>query len=372
MLPDWIWYAFTFAVGCCAGSFVNVVVWRMPRDMSVVKPPSSCPACGGRIAFYDNVPLVSWIALGFKCRRCKAPISSRYFVIELLTGAVFTGLFFLLFRSGLRTGVPPFTAGGWLLYAVTAITAAALIAASAIDLEFKIIPLSICWFITFVGLAGSAAGPLAIDPGAIRRNGLLPSASINTAPLAAGAAVGLAVSWLLLATGLLKRSYTDDREGKNPRHRREMLREIAFLAPVLACSAAAWGLSRRFSPVYCRWFELLQYPAAAGLLGSLWGYFAGCGLVWLTRVAGTVGFGREAMGLGDVHLMGGAGAVLGAGCATAAFFAAPFLGLVWAAFHLFFRKTREIPYGPFLSLGIAAVIIFHDFILGYLGTVFVY
>jgi len=371
-MPDCIWYAFTFAMGCCVGSFVNVAVWRLPRDMSLIKPPSSCPSCGGRIAFYDNIPLFSWIALGFKCRKCDAPISSRYFVIELLTGITFAGLFYLFFRSGLRTGVPAFFSGGWLLYALTAILSAALIAASAIDLELRIIPISICWFATAAGLVGSSVAGLVMNPDAVLEHGLLPVASINTAPPAAGAAAGLAVSWLLLATGLIKRSYTGGFTEQDHSDRREMIAEIAFLLPILACSLAAWSLSRRITPLYCRWLELLQYPAAAGLLGSLWGYFVGCGLVWLTRVAGTIGFGREAMGLGDVHLMGAAGAIVGAGCITAAFFAAPFFGLAWAGFHLFFKKTREIPYGPFLSLGVMVAIIFHDVILRYLGTVFVY
>ena len=115
-VPDWIWYLFVFANGCCIGSFLNVVVYRMPRDKSLISPPSSCPACGRRIHFYDNIPLVSWILLGRKCRFCKAPVSPRYFVIELLTGLVFLGMFILYFTSGLREGVPSFLVGGWLFY----------------------------------------------------------------------------------------------------------------------------------------------------------------------------------------------------------------------------------------------------------------
>ena len=100
VIPDWFWIVFLFAVGCCVGSFLNVVIYRMPRDKSLVVPPSSCPACGKHIRFYDNIPLVSWLLLGRKCRYCKAPISPRYFVIELLTGLVFVGIFALYFRSG--------------------------------------------------------------------------------------------------------------------------------------------------------------------------------------------------------------------------------------------------------------------------------
>ena len=101
-VPDWIWFVFIFVFGCCVGSFLNVVIYRLPRDESLIKPPSACPACGRGIRFYDNIPLISWLLLGAKCRYCKAPISPRYFVIELLTGLVFVGLFFLFFRTDLR------------------------------------------------------------------------------------------------------------------------------------------------------------------------------------------------------------------------------------------------------------------------------
>ncbi|MHC4521226.1 MAG: prepilin peptidase, partial [Planctomycetota bacterium] len=83
---EWIWCAFIFAFGCCIGSFLNVVVYRLPREKSLVSPGSTCPACEKPIRFYDNIPLVSWIVLGAKCRHCKTRISPRYFIIELLTG----------------------------------------------------------------------------------------------------------------------------------------------------------------------------------------------------------------------------------------------------------------------------------------------
>lgn len=97
MLPLWIWLVYIFAFGCCIGSFLNVVIYRMPRDKSLVSPGSFCPACGRHIRFYDNIPLISWLVLRAKCRYCRASISPRYFVIELLTGLVFVGLFVMYF-----------------------------------------------------------------------------------------------------------------------------------------------------------------------------------------------------------------------------------------------------------------------------------
>ena len=380
-VPDWIWFVFIFVFGCCVGSFLNVVIYRLPRDESLIKPPSACPACGRGIRFYDNIPLVSWLLLGAKCRHCKAPISPRYFVIELLTGLVFVSLFFLFFRTDLCSGVGPFPTGGWFIYLIYIILLATLIAASAIDLKLWVIPLSICWFATAVGLIGSALGGYILH---ISDHAFLPYASAKTASLAAGAAIGLAISWGMLATGLIKRSYESDEAsaGQNEpqatsnevqiNHRLEICREIIFLLPIIICSLAAFWLSQKSSPISTWWLNFSQQPVIAGLLGSLWGYFVGCGVVWFARILGTLGFGKEAMGLGDVHLLGAAGAVVGASLVVVAFFIAPFFGLAWAGLRTFFKKTRQIPYGPFLSLGIFTVMIFHDRILDYLNAIFYY
>ncbi|MFH1884046.1 MAG: prepilin peptidase [Planctomycetota bacterium] len=399
-VPDWIWFVFIFAFGCCIGSFLNVVIYRLPRDKSLVTPPSACPACGKHIRFYDNIPLVSWLLLGRKCRYCKASISPRYFLIELLTGLIFLGLFVLYFQVNLRDGIKLDAGGGWFIYLLHIIMFGAFIAASAIDLEYWIIPLSICWFVTAAGLIGSAVGVYIIDPALIRAYSLLPSASVETAALAVGATAGLVISWVLLASGLVKRSYepeiSEDEKGieqKNSKeeiaipnneeesaepdwtsngvnHRLEACREIIFLLPIIVCSMALLWIVREVTPVGAWWEDFSQHPVIAGLLGSVWGYFVGCGIVWGIRIFGTFAFGKEAMGLGDVHLMGAAGAVIGPLYVVVAFFVAPFFGLAWAGFQMFFKKIRQIPYGPFLSLGIFVVMILHDWIRDYLSFVF--
>lgn len=76
-------------LGLLIGSFLNVVVWRVPRGESVVSPPSACPRCGARIAWYDNLPVVSWLVLRGRCRRCHEPISVRYPLVEAGTGILF-------------------------------------------------------------------------------------------------------------------------------------------------------------------------------------------------------------------------------------------------------------------------------------------
>lgn len=80
-------------VGLAIGSFLNVVVWRLPRGKSLVRPPSACPACSRRLRIPDLVPVVSWLALKGRCRYCGAPISVRYPLVEAFTGIVFVLLY---------------------------------------------------------------------------------------------------------------------------------------------------------------------------------------------------------------------------------------------------------------------------------------
>jgi leader peptidase (prepilin peptidase)/N-methyltransferase len=82
-----------FLSGLAFGSFLNVCIYRLPRGLSVVVPRSACPLCKQPIAFYDNIPVVSWLILGGRCRQCKARISPRYLLIELLTGALFVACY---------------------------------------------------------------------------------------------------------------------------------------------------------------------------------------------------------------------------------------------------------------------------------------
>lgn len=77
--------------GLAVGSFLNVVVYRVPRGLSLVRPPSRCSSCGTRLTAVDMVPVLSWVALRARCRHCRAPVSARYPIIELATGVVFAG-----------------------------------------------------------------------------------------------------------------------------------------------------------------------------------------------------------------------------------------------------------------------------------------
>lgn len=82
-----------FLIGLAFGSFLNVCIYRLPLGLSVVTPRSACPGCKRRIAFYDNMPVISWLILGGRCRHCKTRISPRYLFVELLTGILFLGCY---------------------------------------------------------------------------------------------------------------------------------------------------------------------------------------------------------------------------------------------------------------------------------------
>jgi leader peptidase (prepilin peptidase)/N-methyltransferase len=112
--------------GLVIGSFLNVVIWRVPRHESIVRPPSHCPKCDVKIANRDNIPVISWVLLRGRCRNCDTEISVRYPLIELLTGVLFAAVGARFWDS-------------WALPAYLVLTAA-LIALSFIDLEHYILP----------------------------------------------------------------------------------------------------------------------------------------------------------------------------------------------------------------------------------------
>jgi leader peptidase (prepilin peptidase) / N-methyltransferase len=91
-LPVWMIVFWLFVVGAAVGSFLNVVVYRLPLGISLVYPPSRCPRCGKHIAWYDNIPIFGWVMLRGRCRQCHNPISVRYPIIEAITATMFAVL----------------------------------------------------------------------------------------------------------------------------------------------------------------------------------------------------------------------------------------------------------------------------------------
>ncbi len=446
-------------VGACVGSFLNVVIWRLPyrgREVMYLEkrgkltlswPPSHCPMCEKPIWWYQNIPVVSWLVLRGKCANSRAGIPIRYPLVELGTGMMFLGFYLAYFVAGWQSGV---TDGrmDWPVNVLHVIFAASLLAASAIDADLVIIPLSIPWFLAVLGVVASALigpplvgkvyaiipyivptdqwwwlakpvigtavglglvnvmlkmkwlprsfdeetggaavnehkagfaisgksdkksakGKEAEKPGEEQEEAMAPPpkltkympaviAAIALMLLAGGlwwlvsakaaALVGICAGILVFLIGVLPRDagqvdVTDEvmEEITGPHVRREVLKEVVFLAVPVACGVLAHLLP----------LEVPRVEWLARVLGSVLGLLVGGGLVWLIRVGGSLGFGKEAMGMGDAHLMAGVGAVIGAPLAVIAFFMAPFLGIVWAIVLKILGKPNVLPYGPWLSV----------------------
>lgn len=261
--------AFLFVLGACVGSFLNVCIYRLPANLSIVWPPSHCPKCLHRIAWYDNLPIASYFVLRGRCRHCGASYSSQYMVVEALTGVLFAGYYAAYFVLGARD----FAFARWDVYAVHMALVSALVVSSAIDFRTKEIFTSIT-------------------------NG--------------GMVLGLALS-------------------------------VAF--PALHVYAGSHGPAP---------FEADRLNA---LVQSATGLVVGGGIVWLTALLGRLAFKREAMGFGDVLLMGMMGSVLGWEAMVLVFFIAPFFGLFYGAWQLLRHKDHEVPYGPFLSMAAGVVML---------------
>lgn len=147
------WTVFIFIFGLCVGSFLNVCIWRIPRSESIVSPPSHCPKCDHELSWYENIPLLSWICLRGRCRKCMNPITSRYFWVELLTGLLFLGVWFRIISFNLR--FPVFVG---LLVGSLVVTILALLTAF-IDYEHYIIPNKITYPTLIYGLAMAPVVP---------------------------------------------------------------------------------------------------------------------------------------------------------------------------------------------------------------------
>lgn len=125
--------------GLLIGSFLNVVVYRVPNGLSIVSPPSACPGCGHVIKAYDNIPVLSWLILRGRCRGCAKPISKRYPLVEAGTGVVFAGVALWAWTGGATAG-PAAYAPGILVLAGFLYLAAVTVALGLIDLDTHRLP----------------------------------------------------------------------------------------------------------------------------------------------------------------------------------------------------------------------------------------
>ena len=249
-------YAISFAFGATIASFLNVVVWRVPRGESIVSPRSHCPKCGATIRWWQNIPVLSWLALRGRCANCSEPISPRYLFVEILGGALFAAAFW-------RYGIFAPLAWVWISLMITG---------SFIDFDHKLRP-------DFVTVGGMV--------------------------------YGIAVSVSFWAAGVFCGVSLPPPDGS-----------AFFIKP----------------------------------LTSLLGAAVGFGSLWLVRFLGTLAFRREAMGMGDVLLLGAVGALQGPVATVAVIIISSIAGSAVGLSAIALSKTKfgsfaEIPFGPYICLG---------------------
>jgi leader peptidase (prepilin peptidase)/N-methyltransferase len=300
-------------LGLLVGSFLNVCIFRLPRNcMSVVRPRSRCPKCRALIAWYDNIPVLSWAVLGGKCRGCRVPISPRYAAVELLTGGLYLAAAWKVLAGTASPG--PREAG---IFLVQAWFLACLIVCTFIDWDFQILPDEIT-------ISGTILG-------------LLVAAFLPFLPFLQGDAAEL----LRVAQGGLDR---------------------------LGMDGAADGLGSA-----ARWLQRKQAAGAwwLSLIHAGMGAATGYGVIRGIAALGKRLFRKkieqlgqtEAMGFGDVKYMAMIGAVLGWRGVLFTLILACFLGAVFGIAKRVATGTMGyVPFGPFLSAGALVMLLAADWV----------
>lgn len=341
VVPFHFWSLCFFMLGCMVGSFLNVCIYRMPLDLSVVSPPSHCPHCKYSIPFYLNIPLVTWLALRGKCKNCGAPISPRYFIVELLTGVAFLGCW--LEFGGLNHPLP--TLATALVYAVFL---AGLICATFIDFEHFIIPDEITLGGIVAGFAASFVLPTlqgAHTPG----EGLFKSVL--------GAVVGAGVIYAVLRLGKL---LFGRQKLPLPPDTKIVFTETAVCLPDRMISYDEIFYRRSDKIVLqARTVELVDRcyrdvavrlsPTALRIGDESINPDA---VAHLEAVSAEIVLPREAMGLGDVKFLGAIGAFIGWQGAIFSLMVSSMIGAAVGIILILLHKrewSSRMPYGPYIA-----------------------
>lgn len=335
-VPFHFWSVVFFVFGCIVGSFLNVCIHRLPRGQSIVSPPSHCPHCNYSIPWYLNIPLVTWLWLRGRCRNCGAPISARYFLVELLTGAAFLGSWLAFGRE---------SAGLALSYCVLL---AGLIAASFIDIEHIIIPDEITIGGMLVGLVCSSLVPLLHG----QRLALL---SVWQSVL--GVAVGGGVIYAIVRLG--KVLFGRQRLGF-PEKGRICFTETHLHLPDRVISYEE--LFYRRSDVITlhaekveladRCYRDVRIRLSPEFLQIGEDEFDPEQVPYMEVLSAEIVLPREAMGLGDVKFMAAIGAFLGWPGVVFSLTVSALIGAVCGLTFMLVRRRRltQIPYGPYIAL----------------------
>ncbi|MEO1716474.1 MAG: prepilin peptidase [Planctomycetota bacterium] len=401
LMVNWVPVLFAFAFGACVGSLINVLVYRLPLGLPVVLPSSRCPNCETKLTWRENIPIFGWVLLGGRCRFCRSRISAEYPIVELIVALLFAVTYLICYLphsvtagvdlSWLASVQPEWAKNGftrtWPTFSALLILIGSLVAMTMVDFRTFTIPLVLTWVPVLVAVVLHPVNALIVDPGLRYSAGSL-GGWVIAGPgeggwwwlgASIGGVVGIGIALALVSLRLIGRSFADYDEWeaealakhraehpdadepqsdtpelwvRYPHARREMIRELAFLA---APVGLAWGggeLAKHLgggSPMPL----VLQALAAVGM-----GYLIGAAVVWGVRIFGSLAFGKEAMGLGDVHVLAAIGACMGWPDAVMSFFAAVVVGLFSAIVGAIRggATARMLAFGPCLAIGALLVL----------------
>jgi leader peptidase (prepilin peptidase) / N-methyltransferase len=340
-VPFHFWSVIFFVLGSMVGSFLNVCIHRLSLGESIVSPPSHCPHCKYTIPWYLNIPLVTWLYLRAKCRNCGAPISPRYFLVELLTAVVFLGCW-------LEYGPQ----SPWLAL-VYALFMAGLIVATFIDVEHLIIPDEIT-------IGGMVAGFICSFFLPALHGQASASAGIKHSLL--GMAVGAGVIYAIARAGKL---WFGRHKIALPASSRIVFTETAVVLPdesipyenLFYRKSDAITLQARTVELVDRCYKDAPVRLEQTCLQVGEEKFNPEDVPYLEVVADRIVLPREAMGLGDTKFMGAIGAFLGWKAVFFSIVVSSLVGSVYGLGLIALRKrewSSQVYYGPFLALGAAA------------------
>jgi leader peptidase (prepilin peptidase) / N-methyltransferase len=343
-VPFHFWSVVSFVLGCIVGSFLNVCIHRMPRDESIVSPPSHCPHCNYSIPWYLNVPLVTWLWLRGRCRNCGAPISIRYFLVELLAGLTFLGCW-LAFGGQ----------SAWLAL-INAAFLAGLIVATFIDFEHLFIPDEITIGGIFAGLLCSVLLP--------RLHGQVsPAGGLWQSVLGIGVGGGLIYCIVRLGKlflGRHKLAFPADSKIIFTDTTLQLPDEEYDYGELFYRKSDAITLHARTVELVDRCYRDVPVRLTQTTLQIGDDKMDPEEIPHLEAVSGGIVLPREAMGLGDVKFMAAIGAFLGWQAVLFALTAGAWIGTAYAMGMIALKKKEwsgRLYFGPFLAMG-AAIWIF--------------
>ena len=354
-----------FMFGCVVGSFLNVIIYRLPLGMSVVSPPSHCPKCEYTIPWYLNIPLIAWLWQRGKCAECGKPISIRYFLVELLTGLAFLGAWLQVNLRFVNIPEPfithPFYAALVTLALVTLL--GGLIASTFIDFDHFIIPDELTKGGMVAGVLFSIAAPQLHGTYLGEKISRFDALQLSLMGIACGGAVVYAV--VRLGKALFgKQTFTSEKpvrvtfathamhmENEGDEEATVILYEDIFYREedtVMLYAERAELVDR------CYWDQPVSITGNTLRIGRE--KFPADEVPHLEVLTNEVVVPREAMGFGDVKFMAAIGAFLGWQATLFTLMASAMVGAVVGVLLMATRKDNAniIPYGPYIAL--AAVV----------------